>query len=759
MARKKHQDGPAGPRSTDLETARALFPLAVDFAKVTGLAQTLELPLGASGVKAVAEALGSEERITRALEPLPAATLWVLELAADLGGGVVRDDLVALAENVGLAGEALDVAIDAAMGACLVFVVERRRMYYSESDDYVVLPLHGALAIARRVQGISVPEPPLASPTANTSPLRDILAVLTLPAHHPVKLTLAQLPNRTSLKRVAGALSMDIDTLERAFWAGLDAGVLGMRDGLLAPAPEALRRHDGTTRGAVASYVGSEWTSLERIARFRAGVLYAQSPELAHQQWDDTLVQLPTTPGVERCEHEGHTFVRRIAGGPATDWRAGSGDGHVTPSLEVMLGPDCHPRLALEVGLFAELVRIDRVLTFKLTRDSVAAGASLGLDLAHMLAVLDRVGRHAVPDNVQVTVRDFAKAARFVTIWPAQVLTASSVEAADRLASELGDKVLERPTPTMILVAAAEKDVANRAARAGVPSAGQIVSTQHPLEHGPVTQRALPERRPTPSLRARFLASKDALATTAPTRGPSGIVAALLAAATDEPVRAMLTVALELWREVEAPFAVWMKTLDLDDHNEALLMAQATPLAFAPLLMMEPVARDATFARSKTLEALVRRMTGEHRDSFAGRRLGKLMRHPAAERYFFESISGVVHALGSLADGEAAPRIGSPPSEKAIDLVDGRPRAADLGAQSTAALRSALDGYVSTGTDVWLRVRSKSGERVLHYLPEQLLTRGREVTLLGTDLDDEASRSFPLNAVIAARPTGFETKH
>jgi hypothetical protein len=81
-----------------------------------------------------------------------------------------------------------------------------------------------------------------------------------------------------------------------------------------------------------------------------------------------------------RSTVEGETWVRRAAS-PADP----SGDGHVTPSFEVLLGPGASLDIVAAIGLGRELMGLDRVLTFRITPESVAAGLGCGLDPARLL--------------------------------------------------------------------------------------------------------------------------------------------------------------------------------------------------------------------------------------------------------------------------------------------------------------------------------------------------------------------------------------
>ncbi len=91
-------------------------------------------------------------------------------------------------------------------------------------------------------------------------------------------------------------------------------------------------------------------------------------------------------------------------------------------------------------------------------------------------------------------------------------------------------------------------------------------------------------------------------------------------------------------------------------------------------------------------------------------------------------------------------------SSSAAPSLSARPRVSDLVAQPAAEVKRLLEASLDAQTTLWLRVSSKSqGDRIVCLQAHQLLQRAQELVLLGTDIDSEEGRSFPLVNIIAVR--------
>jgi hypothetical protein len=758
--------------STDPDLARR-FPGARDHRAVNGAQAVLEAQLGVRGVTAIDRTLADPRGLRERLARLPAASLMALELLLEMGGSLDREQIVSLAPVVlGLSAEHAERALTLAVAEGLLLQVT---LTYGNAPSITawMVTAQAAAPLAALVIGVSrpPPPPPLAMPT-DPLPLRDFLAVLTTTAHTSLTVTTAGTLHRAGLKKIAAKTGVPLERLEADLNRGRSRGHLGVRDLALAPVLEQARlavltpEEDG---------VGAEWVSVESLARRRVAQGHLAFRRIRRDE-DDAERGLAEQLRLARAdiaaqaslvcvEHQGHSFVRDRPEAGLGGWDDATGDGHVTPALEVMLGPAAHPRMALEVGCFAELSRLDKVLTFRLTPASIAAGLALGLDADTMVAVLAKVGRHGVPANVSVSVRDFARAAKFARVSVAHVVEASSGETADLLAVQLGALVLSRPTSTLLLVSgtAETAEVARIVAKAGVGTSAPVV----PRVVGPPHRRvqSVEKSTPDPELRERVRStpnpSADLTALSPGEVGASGPTATLTLEierrrGEGPAALAFLRAVRGLWAAVEGEFLAWTGRLRPAHRGEALALAAEAPLTFLPLLVLDETHRRLAFRGAHEFDTLLDAATRvRDRGSYSpeGNEVMALLLDPAVERLHEETLEA--NALRSLfgalgAEPPAAPRR-QPSAPSGPWTRKSPPKPTDLVPESSSVLQKKLETLA--GKPLWLRIRSKSsGERVLRYAVERLLVRGREVTVLGTDLDQELGRSFPLANIVAAVP-------
>jgi hypothetical protein len=128
----------------------------------------------------------------------------------------------------------------------------------------------------------------------------------------------------------------------------------------------------------------------------------------------------------------------------------------VQPNFDVIVyDPANRPELMYQIGRFAERVSVDRLALFRLTRDSLCDGLQLGVDVEDVVQLLGRVSRTAIPQNVEVSLRDWAR--QFESIrWTrnACVLEAPDRETLDGWLDdpEVGSRISRRLSATMALV-------------------------------------------------------------------------------------------------------------------------------------------------------------------------------------------------------------------------------------------------------------------------------------------------------------------
>jgi hypothetical protein len=325
---------------------------------------------------------------------------------------------------------------------------------------------------------------------------RQVLAASTLVTHRRVKWTRECLPNKSSLKSFARGLGPDEPRIEALLLQGWRADLfIETSDSHIEPdvqrilraASRGLSRPEASLIGSVEARLPSEgWVALGALTpHFRE---YGVSG-------DRDLMARCAGQFVFR-EYRGELFVAR----PLRPSHR-TGDGHVTPSFEVLLGPDAHPEIGVIVGLFAELTRLDRVLTFKITEASVVNGLRAGRTVVEFLDALSAVGRHGVPENVSITVKDFASRASTIRpVWALEVPAAAT----DALMRELGAAAVASPRPGLVLASAqvSERDIAAAMLGAGLkpvsmletPPAAEAVDER-------VTAAESPRREPDSALR------------------------------------------------------------------------------------------------------------------------------------------------------------------------------------------------------------------------------------------------------------------
>jgi hypothetical protein len=410
-------------------------------------------------------------------------------------------------------------------------------------------------------------------------------------------------------------------------------------------------------------------------------------------------------------------------------------------------------------------VRFDTVLTFKLTPASIGAALSLGLTAPTILAALDRVGRHPVPDNVRLMIGDWARSIRTASLRKAWVIETNGPEAADAAARALGGHLLARPTPTTLLVDEALTSPAAILGKGGVHVDAQITRSPRSKRSGSIASAPLTIPTPSPALRTRFAAersSKNGLSipsatpvasrALAPVRGPrlpeslseiadldaflpdigdgdetapSDVLGALLEQVDDPGAYEVIDRLADRWVDLEDVIINWASRRGGRIGDDALERASREPWAFLPLVVMNASAQRRIVRDARSTDEMITRAR-------------KLVEEGVAveEPELFERASSpeVQRLFGVESKADAAPASDSPSS------IVGEQRV-----QGSEAIHDAFTRAIERGASVMLRVHSKTqGERRLHLRPERVLTRGADVTLLGTELGTGLGRSFPL---------------
>lgn len=412
-------------------------------------------------------ALASPDVVRTLALDAPEHCLVLLEILAEVGGRATVAFLASEAKRrVGLPGALVEIALNSldARGLCVRLTARGRGSWHS---DVAALCEPSAEIIARMVRGISLPaEQPPADATRVASigraGQRDALAVIALAAHRKLRFTVSGSVNRSGLRGFVKGLGIEAGIAEQDLEMAIDLGLLGARndrlvpraDRLLAVAREGL--DDRSTRGCVEQWLpDTGWASVEALARALLVAHARPDPDAVFFGSDGPEPSRPLTdlrgaisalPGLDCVESDDQCWVRRAALGAA------GGDGHVTPSFDVLLGPAADLELVATVALGAELVKVDHMLTLRLSPASVTAGLACGLGAASLMDALERVAPRALPDNVRAMIKDWIDHARLASVENVRLVQLPA-EVADLLCSgPLAADVAARVSPTQLAV-------------------------------------------------------------------------------------------------------------------------------------------------------------------------------------------------------------------------------------------------------------------------------------------------------------------
>jgi len=134
-----------------------------------------------------------------------------------------------------------------------------------------------------------------------------------------------------------------------------------------------------------------------------------------------------------------------------------SAPGFVQPNYEVVLPPGVPLGAAFVVACAAELQHFEAVARLKLTRDSVLAARSVGIDVGEIVAALEQISApRPLPPAVKHAVEEWGE-----SVGEARIRTAVlfDVHAAEGLLSKVAEKLahltLDRPSPRLFVLSRA----------------------------------------------------------------------------------------------------------------------------------------------------------------------------------------------------------------------------------------------------------------------------------------------------------------
>ncbi|MSR74449.1 MAG: hypothetical protein EXS14_03110 [Planctomycetes bacterium] len=170
--------------------------------------------------------------------------------------------------------------------------------------------------------------------------------------------------------------------------------------------------------------------------------------------WNAGIVEL-------RCDDFGPEALRltrvgaAVLGLPVEESDAGAGALLVTPDFEVIVYPELSGvDLLHELARFARREKADFILHYRISERSVHEAAAAGMRSEEMLSVLSNNARHAVPINVEQSMRGWAEAVTVLQVRRGVLVSAASEDCVDRAlrVRELRGVVLDRLNPTTLLL-------------------------------------------------------------------------------------------------------------------------------------------------------------------------------------------------------------------------------------------------------------------------------------------------------------------
>ena len=283
------------------------------------------------------------------LSELPVVCLVVLEQCLERRGAVTSGDLAGLLQRMGARPQLLEAAFKHLLGMGFGWWPPHNRSSFFAFRE----PLWLARGHLRGLVDAPSPVPPDAR---GRGPGRDLAASIALVTHRPMRTTQQGSLNRTNLKSFVKGNGLDPDITQHHLY-------IARRLGLVRTNLEGDLRVDAVVARELFSHDGPV-ALLPVLDAFGAG--WMSERDLSVEAPGGSRAALRAS--CETVEIDGVLYGRIATLGRA------DGDGHVTPSFEILLGPDADAWLTLVVGMIAELSRADHVLTHRITPQSLARG-------------------------------------------------------------------------------------------------------------------------------------------------------------------------------------------------------------------------------------------------------------------------------------------------------------------------------------------------------------------------------------------------
>ena len=724
-------------------------------------------------------ALTDPQRIERELNAASPACLVLIEALLESGGQMLRPALrTLLSVRFDWSEPQFDAAFAEGAGRDLFLSAALTRHYGVELE--CVFVLEGmSQTLASAVMGITLPRAPT-SPIANVLParatstlLRDRLARAAATLHFTVKASRGGTDvNRSTIRKLAAATCMPEKSLHQELQEALRTrAVRAVRD-LVVPSVPVLRAlasrvvtwSASAEETKLRAWVGTaQWVSEEALARALAidvrprahWPLWVSPYEFNLVGGPEFAVAADTVAATDflRIVHEGETFVH----GHLHEENP-RGDGHVTPSLEVMLGPDANLDLTVTIALCAEPVRFDRVLTFKLTQASISSAASVGLESQIILDALKRVGPHPVPRNVISMVEDWSRNARSARIQAAWVIELSSSEAADIASRALGKNVIARPTATLLIIDKSLSSPESVLAKLGIRikdtgdasdfnalPASLDIAASHVLSVSPqaaLRDKVARARKEGFASGAAVLPEPDDLEDDPPIR-PWLVLFERAKASRNPSMGTFLEVAAQRIQKTETALSDWVMKRPANERMRAMRLMERAPLSLLAIACLPTKERTKQLRAHTSLADLIlasNRTTSSAVVEGSALPIWNRLQHPEA--------AALLEADLERVRGETA-------LPEALEPMRTKPTLAQLPPAEARVVLAQIKEALEDAKSLWMHVSSKiEGDHVVLFRAERLLARGNETLVLGLDLDAEEARSFPLSSLRSVRQRG-----
>lgn len=127
----------------------------------------------------------------------------------------------------------------------------------------------------------------------------------------------------------------------------------------------------------------------------------------------------------------------------------------VQPNFELVALAPVSEALLLTLDRFAELVRLEQIAQYRLTRASVTRAVQMGMQAPAMQQVLEQAAGGAIPQNVVYSLAEWERQARRIELWPSMTIIEVESEALlDELYADEGARAClgRRFSPTLAQV-------------------------------------------------------------------------------------------------------------------------------------------------------------------------------------------------------------------------------------------------------------------------------------------------------------------